>query len=198
MSYFKTLGIITSAIFFISCAGSRPANNSYDFKEITRLTQNPKINKILIVGSGGINTHFFLDNVSEELRRKFENVKIETGYEFLGYKKDFTSQLNTLISNGRFDAILQFAPLNDVENNAFVANSNRASSQLFNNNRFNSNITRAAVRFRQDFTVTLFIKNNSASPLWKASLNTNLDSRERIFYTRIANDIVNNLKGIYN
>jgi hypothetical protein len=192
MAYFKIFVIIASAIFFISCASSRPANNSYDFKEITRLTQSPKINKILIVGSGGIGTHFFLDNISEELRRKFKNVKIETGYEFLGYKKDFTSQLNTLISNGGFDAVLQFAPLNDVENNAFVANRYIGSSQGFTYKTIN-----ASVRFRQDFTVTLFIKDNSAYPLWKASLNTNLDSRQNIFYTRIANDIVYNLKEIY-
>lgn len=192
MAHFKNLIIIAAVCIFISCAGTRTANNSYKFEETTKLTQATPIKKILIVGSGGINSHFFLDNISEELKRKFKDVNVETGYEFLGYKKDFTNQLNKLVSTREFDAVLQFTPLNDFEKHPIVLHGHGG---ILPNPNYNIRTT--SMRFKQDFMVTLFKTNNSTHPIWKASLNTNLDSRQNIFYTRIAIDILKHLQETY-
>jgi hypothetical protein len=190
MTHLKFIVIITIVCLISSCVGSRSANNSYEFEEVSKLTQTTRVNKILIVGSGGIGTHFFMDNISEELTRKFKDVNVETGYEFLGYKKDFTSQLNKLISAGGFDAVLQFKPLNDAEKNPIVIDKLESLSPAYR-------IQKMSVRFTQDFTITLFAKNTSAHSLWEASLNTNFDSRQNKFYTRMANDILIHLQEIY-
>ncbi len=187
----KTFVITAAACILISCASSRSSTNTYTFKELSKQTQDTRINKILIVGSGGIGTRFFLDNISEELKRKFKDVNVETGYEFLGYKQDFTKRLNSLVSTGGFEAVLQFTPLNDAENPIVIDKyENISSGPAYT-------IQKKSVRFTQDFVISLFTKNNSAHLLWKASLNTNFDSRQDKFYTRIANDILNHLQEIY-
>ena len=172
----------------MSCAGPKNVLN-----ETKANTTQQNIKKILIVGSGLVETRFFLDVFTTSFINKLNSRGIEAKYAFLG--KDSIAQTKEFnkLETENYDAVITFFPI-DSSHNAYVEyNKINSGSNPYLGPPTYPIYTRN-ISFGEMFKIDLYNPRNKSDIIWSATLQVQCDLRDRDVISNIAQNVISRLK----
>ncbi|MEI9946439.1 MAG: hypothetical protein WDN26_19740 [Chitinophagaceae bacterium] len=181
--------------YIIACgllAGCAPKKYLY-YNELKNDLSNKNFSNILIVGTGTSGTNLFLETLSEELKRRLKDQKIEITYHHLGNNQTEANYLfKEIVAKAKFDAVLQFAQL-DETHNPIILHSGTGSVPTGNGTMFYSYESRN-IRFKQKFLMRYFDFSDLSHSMIDVNLDVNIDFINPLDYTKLSDYIIYSLK----
>ena len=185
----KSLCILLAIIFALTSHST--VGQKYDFKVVKMNFEQYDFKNILILGSGDIDTRFFLETFSEIIGRKVKSKQIKFDFKYSGKEEvNIDSSFNNeTVKN--YDAILLFKPIDtgqvDISYVILAAYLEAFFKPYFT---ARNNIT----GYSQAFTLQVISPQNLSNIIWEGLLGVQLDIRKQSKYSKFVDVILENFK----
>lgn len=165
-----------------------------NYNEIKNDLTHKNFSTILIVSTGTSGTNFFLENLSDELNNRLKDRQIKTVYYHLGNNQSKANELfNDIIAKTKYDAILQFAQL-DETNNPIVLTYGTGMVPFGNGSYADYSYLRRNIRFKQKFLMRYFDFSDMSKSLVDVNLDLNMDFINPGDYKKLSDQIIHSLR----
>jgi hypothetical protein len=153
---------------------------------------NPKVfKKICIVGAGSSASRAFLENLSKELIKHFEEKDIKAEYFYLG-KKERGSVIDIKsLPIKDFDGLIIFNPSDTAIS---LAETRRSSVDVYGIYGGTFSINSYHVNYKERFDVLFYEAINIQKPIWEAALGVNGDFSKNKIYLNAAKKMISSME----
>ncbi|MET0393569.1 MAG: hypothetical protein ABW019_10530, partial [Chitinophagaceae bacterium] len=143
---------------------------------------------------GTSGTNLFLETLSEELNKRLDQKKIATVYHHLGNNQAAANTtFNEIIAKTRFDAVLQFAQLDETHNPIFVG-AGYGSVPMSNGSSMGYSYSYREIRFQQKFLMRYFEFSDLLHSRIDVDLGVRMDFLNPRDYSTLSDYVIRSLK----